>query len=60
MDCLLSGQCRIKSYSDRNAEVDIKTDMCAAYETTTLTNQKVPMKENPAYEEIRHYTVNFK
>lgn len=34
---------------------DMKTDKCVAYEVITLKQQKVEMKENPAYEEISHY-----
>ena len=33
---------------------EMKTDKCVAYEVITLKQQKVEMKENPAYEEISH------
>ena len=40
-----------------NTVVDIKTDVCAAYEVVGLRQQKVVLKENPAYEEIGRYAI---
>ena len=40
------------SASGAGIAMQIKTDKCAAYEVFALKQQKVVMKENPAYEEI--------
>ena len=34
-------------------EVSVDMKRCAAYEVTTLAKQKVVMKTNPAYEQVR-------
>ena len=34
-------------------EVTVGMKRCAAYEVTTLAKQKVVMKTNPAYEEVK-------
>ena len=36
-------------------QIKTVTDKCAAYDVVALKQQKVVMKENPAYEEISPY-----
>ena len=42
-----------KSNTISASEVTVDMKRCPAYEVTTLSKQKVVMKTNPAYEQVR-------
>ena len=53
---LYIGNHNVRCGRDSGMLTEMKTDKCEAYEVIALKQKKVEMKENPAYEEISHYT----
>ena len=41
------------SYTSSTPEVTVDMKRCAAYEVTSLAKQRMVMKTNPAYEQVR-------